>query len=151
MNHEYCYILQEREFIKSNEDIYKIGRTTSLNRFNSYPKGSKIICLRCVNDFNKTERQLKKKKFKIYFTQEKDIGIEYFSGCLNDMIKLFNTICGYNSIKWYKFDVATKFKSYDYDLDSDCDDFNDIYHLDDGIYRAIPNKPGKLVKLNVYN
>ena len=50
MMSNYIYLLQEREFIKTNENIYKIGMTTKLNfeRFNQYPKGSvllfQIIC-----------------------------------------------------------------------------------------------------------
>jgi hypothetical protein len=34
------YLLQEREFIKTKENILKVGMTTKLNhkRFNQYPK-----------------------------------------------------------------------------------------------------------------
>ena len=43
--HNSIYLLQEREFINSNENIYKIGRTKQANiqRFNQYPKGSKLL------------------------------------------------------------------------------------------------------------
>lgn len=146
MEHQYCYLLQEREFIKTNEDVYKIGRTKSLSRFNAYPKGSKIICLRSVNDCYKTERELKR-KFKLYFTNEKNIGTEYFSGCLNDMVRLFNIICRYDSLKTYNFEKICKFKKYNYDLDNDSDDCNDIFRINDEIFVSIPNKPGKSVKL----
>ena len=35
---QYVYLLQEREFIKTNENIYKFGNTkqSNLNRFKQY-------------------------------------------------------------------------------------------------------------------
>jgi len=51
----YIYLLQEREFTKTSEPIYKVGRTTKSNhqRFNQYPNGSillfQMICNNCKN------------------------------------------------------------------------------------------------------
>ena len=44
---EYIYLLQEREFFRKKENVYKIGKTKQLNykRFNSYPKGSILFFL----------------------------------------------------------------------------------------------------------
>ena len=41
----YIYLLQEREFIKTKENVYKIGMTKKENhkRFNQYPKGSIFV------------------------------------------------------------------------------------------------------------
>ena len=41
----YIYLLQEREFIKTKEHIYKVGMTKQENheRFNQYPKGSILL------------------------------------------------------------------------------------------------------------
>lgn len=53
MKINYVYLLQEREFIKTNENIYKVGRTKKENyqRFNQYPKSSillfQTICNNC--------------------------------------------------------------------------------------------------------
>lgn len=83
----YVYLLQEREFIKTNENIYKIGRSEKENnkRFNQYPNGSillfQIICINCV----KMESEIIK-KFKEKFIQRKDIGREYFEGDYKTMI-----------------------------------------------------------------
>jgi len=83
----YIYLLQEREFIKTNEKIYKIGRSKQKNgkRFSQYPKGStllfQIICEDCVC----TEKKLIK-LFKTKFKQRKDIGREYFEGNYQVMI-----------------------------------------------------------------
>ena len=71
----YIYLLQEREFIKTKENIYKVGMTKQENheRFNQYPKGSillfQMICDNCKNIENKVI-----KLFKDKFIMRKDIG-----------------------------------------------------------------------------
>ena len=89
MSTNYIYLLQEREFIKTNEQIYKIGRTTKENhtRFNQYPKGSvllfQMICNNCVNAEVNIIGQFKER-----LKQRKDIGTEYFEGDFNIMIEI---------------------------------------------------------------
>ncbi len=94
---EYIYLLQEREFIRLNEPIYKIGKTKqeNLKRIQNYPNGTRlllqIICNNCDN-LEKELIQLFKSKYKI----QTDIGKEYFKGNHLDMIKdiyskIFNT------------------------------------------------------------
>ncbi len=94
----YIYLLKEREFIKTKEDIYKIGKTRQNNgeRFKQYPKGSLLILQKICNDCDKTEKILLI-KFKEQFKQRKDIGAEYFEGNRNDMCKeIEDTINGEN-------------------------------------------------------
>jgi hypothetical protein len=85
----YIYLLQEREFIKTNEKIYKVGMTQKENfeRFNQYPKGSvllfQIICHDCKNMEIQVIKQFKEK-----FIQRKDIGGEYFEGNYKSMIDI---------------------------------------------------------------
>lgn len=85
----YIYLLQEREFIKTKENVYKIGMTKKENhkRFNQYPKGSillfQIICNNCKN----IETQIIK-LFKEKYKQRRDIGSEYFEGSYKNMIEL---------------------------------------------------------------
>ena len=85
----YIYLLQEREFIKTNEKIYKVGMTQKENfqRFNQYPKGSvllfQIICHDCKNMEVQVIKQFKEK-----FIQRKDIGSEYFEGNYKSMIDI---------------------------------------------------------------
>ena len=84
---EYIYLLQEREFIKLNENIYKIGRTSknNLTRFNQYPKGSDLkIQLKCDNSIY-IERELIK-IFNDKYIKRKDIGNEYFEGNYKSMM-----------------------------------------------------------------
>ena len=83
----YIYLLQEREFIKTNEYIYKIGRTKKENthRFNQYPKGSILLFQMICNNCENIERQIIE-QFKIKFNHRKDTGNEYFEGDYKIMI-----------------------------------------------------------------
>jgi len=90
----YIYLLQEREFIKTEEHVYKVGMTKKKNheRFNQYPKGSvllfQIICNNCKNIENEVI-----KLFKQNFKLRKDIGNEYFEGEYKNMIDIiYSTI-----------------------------------------------------------
>ena len=50
--YSYIYLLQEREFIKTKENIYKLGKTKqeNLKRIQNYPNGTKLIIqLECEN------------------------------------------------------------------------------------------------------
>jgi len=90
----YIYLLQEREFIKTNENIYKIGMSKKQNhkRFNQYPKGSILLFQMICDDCVFIEKQILK-LFKEEFIQRKDIGTEYFEGIYNDMIDIiYSTI-----------------------------------------------------------
>ena len=89
---QYIYLLQEREFIKTKEHVYKVGMTKKENheRFNQYPKGS-VLLFQMICDNCKNMEKLVLKKFKETFKQRKDIGNEYFEGeykCMVDIIYL---------------------------------------------------------------
>lgn len=84
----YFYILQEREFIKTNENIYKIGRTSKCNildRFKQYPNNSILINYWKVKNMYKFE-SLIKIKFDLVFKRRIDIGYEYFEGDIDKMV-----------------------------------------------------------------
>jgi hypothetical protein len=88
MKDEFIYILQEREFVKSNEEIYKIGKTRGLrNRMGDYPRGSKIKLVFPCYDCDDVEKELLK-MFDITFTKRRDIGIEYYQGDLKNMTNI---------------------------------------------------------------
>ena len=57
---QYVYLLQEREFIKTKEIIYKIGMTKKENheRFNQYPKGSVLLFQMICDDCKNIEKQV---------------------------------------------------------------------------------------------
>ena len=86
----YCYIIHEREFIKTGELIFKVGRTAQPKdkRLSQYPKGSIEKIKKHVSDCVKCEREIKKvfdKKFK----NRSDIGREYYEGDCVEMEKEF--------------------------------------------------------------
>jgi hypothetical protein len=77
----YIYLLQEREFIKTKENIHKLGKTKqeNLKRLKQYSKGSELIIqLQCEN-CDIIEKNLII-IFKESFKQRTDIGTEYFEG-----------------------------------------------------------------------
>ena len=83
---DYIYLLKEREFIKTGEDIFKIGRSSQFNdkRIKQYPKGSMVLLMIFCGNSKQIEIFLIN-KFKEIFIQRKDIGVEYFEGCLLKM------------------------------------------------------------------
>jgi len=72
---EYIYLVQEREFIKTNEHIYKIGKTKQecLKRIKNYPNGTKLIIQIECNDCDKYEKLLITKFKKEFFNKKKFI------------------------------------------------------------------------------
>ena len=100
-NLNYIYLLQEREFVKCNENIYKIGKTKKdqFTRFNQYPNGSILLLQIKCNDCDCNEREIIK-LFKSKYTHKKQIGHEYFEGDYEDMMKnIFNIVLKNNGKK----------------------------------------------------
>ena len=80
------YLLREREFVTTDDNVYKIGRTNMMNcaRMKNYPKGSQLISLNiCINSvkFEYILIMLFKKKF----IQMTEYGTEYFRGDVGEM------------------------------------------------------------------
>jgi hypothetical protein len=73
------YLIIEREFLKTKENIYKIGRTSQegLDRIKQYPKGSKLILYLESKDSLEDEKELIK-IFELKYKCMRDIGREYF-------------------------------------------------------------------------
>jgi len=114
---EYIYLLIEREFINTNKNIYKIGRTKKVNleRFNQYPKQSillfQIKCLDCVV----AEKNLKE-IFSNKFIKHPEIGSEYFQGNADDMI---DTIYNYLRKPREVIEEKQYSKKLDFNIDND--------------------------------
>lgn len=85
----YIYLLQEREFVQREINIYKVGRTKKANyhRFNQYPNGSVLMFQMICNDCIKTEKHILT-RFKNTFNQRQDCGYEYFEGDYHIMIDI---------------------------------------------------------------
>jgi hypothetical protein len=90
---EFIYLLQEREFIKTKEPIYKIGKTKQekLKRIKSYPNGSELLLYTVCNNCDEIEKTIIN-KFKSHFIHKKEFGNEYFKGDYNSMIYLIYDI-----------------------------------------------------------
>lgn len=85
----YIYLLQEREFVKTSENVYKVGMTEKENhtRFNQYPKGSILLFQTICNNCKKIEKEIIE-LFKDNFKYRRDIGNEYFEGDYKHMIDI---------------------------------------------------------------
>ena len=83
------YLLQPRESIRNKEFVYKVGRTCKegLQRFDRYPKGSRLIIqMLCMNSII-LEKQIID-KFNSLFENSSMYGKEYFKGDVTDMISI---------------------------------------------------------------
>jgi hypothetical protein len=86
----YVYIIRECDFVRLNEDIYKIGWTAKTNpedRFQKYRKGTEIIGLFRVNDSIECENKIIK-CFSNHtnITKMNEYGKEYFQGDKNELL-----------------------------------------------------------------
>ena len=83
---EGIYLIHVREFAKSKDPIYKIGRSHNLeNRIRNYPNGSIVLFRMKCKDSIKCEKYLIK-LFKEKFIQKTYYGNEYFKGDEDEMI-----------------------------------------------------------------
>ena len=89
----FIYLIIEREYIKNNEDIFKVGKTTQkrLKRFDKYTSGSILLSYNRCKDCHISEKEIIK-LFKIKYKQRLDIGLEYFEGNHEDMINDIHSI-----------------------------------------------------------
>lgn len=90
-NGHYVYLLREREFIKTGENVYKIGRTQKgFERVKSYPNGSELVFYIKCDDCMVLEKNLIR-RFTELFEIKRDIGREYFEGDWKEMVKIINS------------------------------------------------------------
>lgn len=85
----YIYLIRLREFVRSSESIYKIGKTTMEpnRRLAGYPKGSEVLLFIQVSNCHSLEKDLLL-QFQSKFIHRTDLGSEYFSGNPDEMMKL---------------------------------------------------------------
>jgi len=77
---EYIYLL------KTNINIYKVGKTKQENLFNFPDDSNVLLCILCKDCDNKQKRILK--EFRKKFIHKKFIDLEYFEGDPNNMINI---------------------------------------------------------------
>jgi hypothetical protein len=88
--HGHLYILQEREFVKSGEQVYKVGQTQKENPFDrlkQYPNNSNVIDVAKVYNPINAETELLSRLNALcaedLLIHRTDIGREYFEGELS--------------------------------------------------------------------
>ncbi len=96
----YCYINHVREFIRTGENVFKIGRTSKHGntRLSQYPKGTVEKIKVFVTDCYKCEKEIMK-EFDMKFKQMPYYGREYYEGNIDDMLKVFTDITSKFSVK----------------------------------------------------
>ncbi len=84
---------QEREFIKTNEPIFKLGRTgqENLTSMSKYSSGTRLMIQLICDDSIILENKLLQIFGEKYIWQ-RNIGNEYFSGDHKEMIKDIYTL-----------------------------------------------------------
>lgn len=105
----FVYVLQEREFVKTKENIFKAGRTKDqYQRLQSYPNGSiLLLLLYVVNEFE-AEREVLKELGK-HFKCRRDIGNEYFEGNIDDIIECIYKVVEMNNNKCFSQNTISRF------------------------------------------
>ena len=98
---EYVYIIRECDFVRLNEDIYKIGRTAKTNpedRFQKYRKGTEIIAFFKVNNSIECEnKMIKCFSNHINIKKRNEYGKEYFEGNRNELLsEILKIVKNYN-------------------------------------------------------
>jgi uncharacterized C2H2 Zn-finger protein len=99
---EYVYIIRECDFVRLNEDIYKIGRTSKTNpedRFQKYRKGTEIVAFFKVNNSIECENKMIK-CFSNHINIKKmdEYGKEYFQGNRNELLsEILKIVINYNT------------------------------------------------------
>lgn len=84
---EYIYLLHEREFLRLQQPIFKLGKTKQSHnkRMCGYPKGSQLLLQILSNNCDEDEKKLLA-LFRQQFKPRIDIGAEYFEGDRDQMI-----------------------------------------------------------------
>ena len=99
---EYVYIIRECDFVRLNENIYKIGRTAKANpedRFQKYRKGTEIVGFFGVKDSIECENKMIK-CFSNHTNIKKmnEYGKEYFQGNKNELLnEILQIVINYNT------------------------------------------------------
>jgi T5orf172 domain len=92
----FIYIIREREFIRLEENVFKIGRTGRPvgERLCEYPKGSMPYYFEKVNNCQNVEQLLLNKLISVphQFKHRKDIGYEYFEGNIDQLISIVKSV-----------------------------------------------------------
>lgn len=100
MSLNYIYIIQTKESIDKNDNVYKVGMTKCgpKNRVSSYGTNSRLISLIEVKCAKTTEREILE-ELKKHFQQDRSYGIEYFKVYdIHKLLTIVTAICNKNLV-----------------------------------------------------
>jgi hypothetical protein len=82
----FIYVIHEREFMRMNESVFKVGQTINHSkRISKYPKGSELLFMCKVPDCIYVEKNILQ-VLGTMFKQRRDIGAEYFEANESELI-----------------------------------------------------------------
>jgi hypothetical protein len=135
---EGIYLVHVREFISTNKNIYKIGRSHDIdNRVRQYPKGSRIEYINSCKNSVSCEKNLII-LFKNSFNSTK-FGSEYFEGDVDDMKDIIHNYLRDMKIEQKKKESIKKNKGKVNIIN------NDIDKVDLGINYEVKNKIDNII------
>jgi hypothetical protein len=154
---QYVYIVHEREFVKSGNPTFKIGKTgnvDSYKRICAYPKNSILLALMPTKNCHIVEKELIilfAKKYK----QMIEYGVEYFQGNIHSMVKdMYMFINYHDTMETYKKPInkesekiIKKRRKTPVIVDSDDETYSDI----EDAGKKVCTKCGKCKPLSYYN
>ena len=141
-DYNYIYLLQEREFVNSNQPVYKIGKSTQANtsRIRQYPKGSILHCLYFVDNCHNLEIKLLH-IFRNLFDLKSEYGNEYFHGDKLKMVDLIHKVC----VGIYEDNICVELS----DLESELSDLeSDLSELESDLSDSELSELGVLSELS---
>ena len=116
---EYIYVIEEREFVKTGEFIYKVGISARIiKRMAEYPLGSHVHMVAKVNDAVKAEKEILQllKKYNTII-QRKDVGTEYFQGDICTIISVISQVV--IMLQGDYADIPLQYDVFDHDIEAE--------------------------------
>jgi hypothetical protein len=91
---DFIYVIREREFINSGDDIYRVGRSGNISqRMANHPKGSSLrLILKVGNAVQAKHEVLSRLNTCKYLVNCTDIGEDYFQGNLDTIISIVTQV-----------------------------------------------------------
>lgn len=146
MEVKYIYMVKTREFVRTAENIFKIGKTEQQNfeRFKAYPKGSILLFQSICDNCHECEKIIIK-KFKEEFIHRIEFGNEYFEGDCNKMISILCDIVSHKNVDTHENKLLTLCEMYTTEIDRLKNKYNE---LEDNLKFQMINHKNEVLILN---
>jgi len=89
----FAYIIREREFLRMNENVFKVGKCEDIvKRFKNYPNGSELVKYYKTSDRHAFEKLFLMDLKNSNAVHRKDIGNEYFEADVGVILGIFENL-----------------------------------------------------------